>query len=157
MVPREDPPQLALALIGVDVAADGAEAADRRDALELPRPDVEARLRRQERADRAKLGDVAGERPGVGLVLEGGDHRLRAAVERDELVVLGHRFAEARAAIAEDAAFAVDRDRRRDRDRLLERPLLERHPRRARAVAEGQVLQRALAALVADGAVERMV
>src|SRR5206468_7633934 len=46
---------------------------------------------------------------------------------------------------------------RADRDRLLERSLREGHPRVARAVAEGQVLQRALAALVADRAVERMV
>src|SRR5262249_902176 len=114
VVPREDPPQLALPLVGVDVAADGAEPADSRDALELPRADVEARLRRQQRADGTELGDVAGERARVGLVLESGDHRLRAAVERDELVVLGDRLAEARAAVAEDAALAVDRDRRRD-------------------------------------------
>ena len=83
--------------------------------------------------------------------------RVRAAVPRDQLVVLGDVAREPRAAVAEDAALAVERDQRRDRDRLLERHLRERHPRRARAVAEGQVLQRALAALVADRAVERMV
>ena len=48
---------------------------------------------------------------------------------RDELSVLANRLAEARAAVAEDAALAVERDRRRDRNRLLERRLLERHPR----------------------------
>src|SRR5207244_11322114 len=85
------------------------------------------------------------------------EHRLRAAVERDELHVLRHGLAEAGAAVAEDAALAVERDRRRDRDRLLECALREEHPRRAGSVAERQVLQRALAALVADGAVERMV
>src|SRR5262249_51294073 len=157
VVPREDPPHLALALVGVDVAADRAEAADRRDALEFPRTDVEARLCRQQRADGAELGDVARERARVGLVFERGDHRLGAPVERDELVVLRDRFAEARAPVAEDAALAIDRDRRRDRDRLLERPLLECHARRARAVAEGQILQQAFAALVADWAVERVV
>ena len=46
---------------------------------------------------------------------------------------------------------------RRDRDRLLERDLRERHPCLAGAVAEREVLQWALAALVADGAVERVV
>ena len=66
-------------------------------------------------------------------------------------------FAEARAAVTEDAALAVERDQRRDRDRLLERALRERHARVAGPVAERQVLQRALAALVADGAVERVV
>ena len=93
----------------------------------------------------------------VRLVLERRDHRLRAAVDRDELAVLGDLLAEARAAVAEDAALAVERDQRRDRDRLLERALRERHARVAGPVAEGQVLQRALAALVADGAVERVV
>src|SRR5207244_7219559 len=61
------------------------------------------------------------------------------------------------AAVAEDAALAVECDQRRHRDRLLERALRERHARVAGPVAEGQVLQRALAALVADRAVERMV
>src|SRR5205085_6149638 len=78
-------------------------------------------------------------------------------VAGDELVVLAHVRAEARAAVAEDAALAVEGDRRRDRDRLLEGELLEGHPRVAGAVAERQVLQRALAALVAHGTVERVV
>src|SRR6266536_2388271 len=78
-------------------------------------------------------------------------------LDGDEPVVLGDRLAEACAAVAEDAALAVDRDRGRDRDRLLEGALLERHPRVAGAVAKGQVLQRALAALVADRTVERVV
>src|SRR5262249_48490613 len=74
-----------------------------------------------------------------------------------ELAVFAHVRAEARAAVTEDAALAVERDRRRDRDRLLERLLLVDHPRVAGPVAERQILQRALAALVADGAVERVV
>src|SRR6188508_2173154 len=72
-------------------------------------------------------------------------------------VVLGDALGKARAAVAEDAALTVEGDGRRDRDRLLERALGELHPRVARAPAEGQVLQRALAALVADRAVERVV
>src|SRR5205807_3826902 len=75
----------------------------------------------------------------------------------DELAILGDALAEAGAPVAEDAALAVERDRGRDRDRLLEGELLEAHPRVARPVAEREVLQRALAALVADGAVERVV
>src|SRR5207249_8980507 len=122
-----------------------------------PRPPLEAVLRRQERADRAELGHVAGERARVGHVLEGRDHRQRAAVGGDELAVLRDALAEARAAVTEDAALAVERDGGRDRDRLLEGELFEAHPRVAGPVAEGEVLQRALAALVADRAVERMV
>src|SRR5439155_22371873 len=61
VVSREDPLDLPLARRGVDVAADGAEAAHRRDGLYLPRPCLEAIRRREERADRAELGDVPGE------------------------------------------------------------------------------------------------
>src|SRR5207253_3587893 len=124
-----------------------------RHVLDLPRARLEAVLRRGEGADGAELDDVAGERRPVGLVLEGRDQRLRAAVARDQLAVLGDRLREARAAVAEDAALAVEGDRRRDRDRLLEGALGEGHARVAGPVAEGQVLQRALAALVADRAV----
>ena len=157
VVAGEDPLDLPLAHGRVDVAADRAEAADRRHVDDLPRPPLEAVLRRQQRADRAELGHVAGERARVGQVLERRDHRQRAAVCGDELAVLRDALAEARAAVAEDAALAVERDRGRDRDRLLEGELLEAHPRVAGAVAEGEVLQRALAALVADRAVERVV
>src|SRR5205823_12158542 len=62
MVARLDPLHLALARRDADVAADGAEAADGRRRLDLPGPTLEAVLGRGERADRAELGDVAGER-----------------------------------------------------------------------------------------------
>ena len=100
---------------------------------------------------------LPGEVRAVGLVLEGGDDRGRSAVDGDELAVLRDVLREARAAVAEDAALAVERDQRRDRDRLVERPLGEVHAGRPRAEAEGEVLQWALAALVAVRAVERMV
>src|SRR5205814_10572196 len=119
VVAREDPLGLALARRRRDVAPDGAEPADGRHVLDLPRPRLEPVLRRGERSDRAELDHVAGERRAVRVVLESRDHRLRAAVERDELAVLGHTLGEAGAAVAEDAALAVERDRRRDPDRLL--------------------------------------
>src|SRR5206468_1376024 len=140
-----------------DVAADRAETADGGRVLDLPRPRLEAVLRGGERAHRTKLDHVARERSPVRLVLEGRDQRLRAAVARHELAVLGDVAREARAAVAEDAALAVEGDRRRDRDRLLEGALREGHARVARAVAEGEILERALAALVADRAIERVV
>src|SRR6185436_9025779 len=90
-------------------------------------------------------------------VLERGDLGPRAAVDRDELAVLRDALGEPRAPVAEDAALAVERDVRRDRDRLVGRELLERHPCAAGAGAERQVLERALAALVANRAVERVV
>src|SRR5205823_6969439 len=127
---------------------------DGREVLDLPRARLEAVLRRGQGADRTELNHVAGERRPVGLVLERRDQRLGAAVERDELAVLGDALGEARAPVAEDAALPVEGDRRRDRDRLVEGALGEGHARVARAPAECQVLERALAALVADRAVE---
>src|SRR3954453_7950457 len=154
MVARDDPYDLPFADRRGDVAADGAHAADRRNALRLPRARLVPVGRRQQCADRTELDDVPGEAAAVRLVVERRDHRLRTAVHGDELAVLRHVLGESRAAVTEDAARAVDRDRRRDRDRLLPRALLEGHARRAGAVAERQVLQRALAALVADRTVE---
>ena len=157
MVAREDPLDLALADRRGRVAADRAARADGGDVLDVPRPRVEAVERRRERADRAELDDVAGEGRAVRLVLEGRDLGVRSAIPRDELAVLGDVLREPRAAVAEDAALAVERDERRDRDRLVDGELGERHARVAGPVAEREVLQRALAALVADRAVERVV
>src|SRR5581483_7334474 len=111
-----------------------AHAAHRRHVLDLPRPPPEAVLRGEQRADGAALGDVAGERAAVGLVLECRDDRHRAAISGDELAVLTHVLAEARAAVAQDAALTVEGDCRGDGDRLLERELLEAHARVPRAV-----------------------
>src|SRR2546430_5704394 len=91
------------------------------------------------------------------MAVEGRDVGLGAALLQDELVVLGDLLAEAHAAVAEDAALAVDRDRRRELERLDEVALGLDEARAAAAPAEADVLQRALAALVADGAVERVV
>ena len=111
----------------------GAAGADGRHVLDLPRPRLEAVEGRRERADGAELDHVPGEDRAVRLVLEGRDLGARAAVPRDQLAVLGDLLREARAAVAEDAALAVERDQRRDRDRLVERELREGHARCCRA------------------------
>ena len=80
-----------------------------------------------------------------------------AALLEDQLVVLGDLLAEAHAAVAEDAALAVDGHQRAERERLLEVALGLDEARAPAAPAEGDVLQRALAALVAHRAVERVV
>jgi hypothetical protein len=64
---------------------------------------------------------------------------------------------EAGAARALDAALAVEQDQLADLDGLDEVALLLDEAGLARAVSQGLVLQRALAALVADRAVERVV
>src|SRR5215204_2151750 len=157
VVAGEDPLDFPLAGRRRDVAAHRAHPAHGRDVLDLPGTPLESVRRRSQRADRAELDHVAGEPPAVRLVLEGRDHGLRAAVARDQLAVFGDLAGEARAAVAEDAALAVERDQRADRNWLVEGPLGKRHPRVAWAVAKRQILERALAALVADRAVERVV
>ena len=81
----------------------------------------------------------------------------RAAVHEVDQRVVGDLGREPGAAVAEDAALAVEVDGLGDRDRLLVVPLLLDPARLARAVGHGLVLQRALAALVAHRAVERVV
>ena len=157
MVARQHARHLALPRRRPGVAAHRAEAADRRDVLDLPGARAEAVDRRGERAHGTQLDDVAGEMGAVRLVLERGDVRVGAAVQRHELSVLRDLLGEAGAAVAEDATLAVERDQRGDRNWLVERALGVGHPGRARPVAEGEVLQRALAALVAVGAVEWVV
>src|SRR6185312_15316639 len=140
-----------------DVALARAERADGARLLDVPGPGAEAVGVVGQRADRAEVGDVAVERRDVGAVVEGADEGAVAALEQLQLGVFGDLLAEAHAAVAEDAALAVDRDQRREFDRLLEVALFIDHAAFARAPALRDVLQRALAALVADGAIERVV
>jgi len=140
-----------------DVALRGAQRADAGAALNVPRARAEAVGLRGQRAHRAQLDDVAAERSHVGVAVVRADERVGTALGEDELVVLGDLLAKAHAAVAEDAALAVDRDQRRQRQRLLEVTLGLDHAAAAQAPAEGDVLQRALAPLVAYGAVERVV
>ena len=140
-----------------DVALRGAQRAQRSGALDLPRPRAEAVGARGERADGTQLDDVAAEGRDVGVAVEGADERVRSALEQDQLVVLGDLLRVAHAAVAEDAALAVDRDEGRELERLAEVALGLDEARVPAAPAEGDVLERALAALVADRAVQRMV
>ncbi len=82
---------------------------------------------------------------------------MGAALEQHELVVLCDLLGVAHTAVAQDAALAVDRDQGGELERLDEVALGLNKARNAAAPAEGDVLQRALAALVTYGAVERMV
>jgi hypothetical protein len=97
------------------------------------------------------------ERVDVGAVVEGADEGSVAAIEQLQLRVLADLLAEAHAAVAKDAALAVDRDEGGELDRLLEVALGVGEAAPARAPAHRDVLQRAFAAFVADGAVERVV
>src|SRR5205085_9756042 len=97
------------------------------------RPRAEAIGPRRQRPHRAELDDVAAERRDVRVPVERADERRRAALVQDQLVVLGDLLRVAHAAVAEDAALAVDRDQRRELQRLLEVALGLDETRRARA------------------------
>ena len=92
-----------------------------------------------------------------GSVGEGRHLDLLAAPGEVDLGLAGHLGGEAGAAGALDAALAVEQHEVRDGDGLLEVALLLDEAALARAVGQRLVLQRALAALVADRAVERVV
>ncbi len=157
VVARQHPHDVLVADGELDVALARAERADRSRVLDVPGAGAEAVGLRRQGAHRAELDDVAVEGGDVGLVVEGPDEGAVAALEQLELLVLGDLLAEAHAAVAEDAALAVDLDERGERKRLLEVALGVGHAAAARAPAHRDVLERALAALVADGAVERVV
>src|SRR5262249_6454149 len=146
---RDQAQDRAVARVQRHVAADAAAAADRRRAREVPRPRAEPVLARGQRADRAQLDRVAGERRRERLARQRTGLAVAAALERDQRLVAGDLVLEARAAVAQDAALLVEHDQLAERERLVLGALALVHARDAEAVPERVVLQRALAALVA--------
>ncbi len=149
--------ELVAAGLDDDTAADRARRARALDLLEIPRPGLEPVGRGRERADGTDLHGVAREVRRERFVGEREDLGLVAPVGEGDERVAGDLVGEPGAPVTEDAALAVEQDEVADRDRLLEVALLLEVPALARAVAQRLVLQRALAALVADRAVERVV
>ena len=96
------------------------------------------------------------------LFLEGGDLAAVAAIDDVDLRVGLDLAHEPHAARAQDAAVAVQHQRRPEIDvgadtLAVEHPPRELHAALVGAEAVGEVLERTLAALVADGAVERVI
>ncbi len=148
---------LAAAVVDPDRRAAGVVLGDRRRRDEVEGPRAEAVRRGGQRADRADLDGVAGEVALERLLLVDPDLLERAALDERDEGVAGDLLGEAGAARAQHAALAVEQDLGGDVDRLGVEPLVLGEPGLAAAVAHRLVLQRALAALVADGAVERVV
>ena len=127
---------------------------------QVERAGAEAVLRRGQRADRADLDRVAREVGLEGLLLVDADLLQRAALEELDERVAGDLLGEPGAPGAQHAPLPVEQHLRGDVDRLGEGALdatAGREPGLAAAVGHRLVLQRALAALVADRAVERVV
>src|SRR5690606_24665308 len=142
--------------VDADIRAHRIECVDALGLAELPRPRREGVRLRGQRPNRAEIVDVAG-KLAVERLFEVGDNlHILAAINRAEL------FDPRNLARKADAAGAVDAA---GHDRLDQRPhvffrhgaLVLEKAAVARAVGHRLVLQVALAALIADRTVERMV
>lgn len=120
-------------------------------------PGAEAVRRRGQRPDRADLDGVPGEVRLEGVALSGADLLERAALDQFDHRVARHLVGEPGAARAEHAPLAVQQHLGGDGDGLLEGALLPVEAGVGAAVRHRLVLQGALAALVADRAVQRVV
>ena len=142
-----------------DIAADVAAVAHRLRGLEVPDARLEAELARGERAGGADVGDARRHPVVERRSRKHADLGGRAALEEPQLTGAADLGGEADAARAVDAAVHVLHDVRADRRAVharigaLELAVARGHA----AVVERVVLQRALAGLVADRAVQRMV
>ncbi len=154
--PRQHAQHLPVARIEADAAADRVRHVDRFGLGQLPRPGEEGVGLRGQGADRAQIDDVGRQLRAQRPLDIGADLHVLAAPGGPELLHPGNFGQKADAARAVDAARHVGLDQRAEilvADRAL--ALLE--PAAVEAVGHRLVLQVALAALVADRAVERMV
>ncbi len=148
--------QLAVARRERRRAAQAAVRAHRRRRLQVPLARVPARERLVvEHAGRAHLDEVAAELALQRAALGAPEVHLVAQAERAEVPASGVVVVEARAAVAGDAAVQLVGDER-SQVLVLERPLAAAVAPVAVPAHHGHVLQVALAALVADGAVVRV-
>ena len=156
MVARQDAHHFAPARIDADVAAQRVHHVDALDLAQLPRPRGEGVGLVGQRADRAQIDDVALHLGFEDFPEVAGDLAVLAA---SGLAHLGHARDlgdEAHAAGAGDAARHVGADQRPELQ-ILRRALGFAVAGEIHAVSHRLVLQVALAALIADRAVERVV
>src|ERR1700682_792385 len=143
-----------IARLHLGVAAHGAAVTDGRRAAHVPGAGAEAPVGAGQRSHRAQLHDVALEGAFHGLPVEGPDHGVHATVEEHQLALLRDFVEVAQAALARDATFHVEHDPPGQRNRFGVFHLLFEEPARTATVVEAEILQVALPAFVADGAVE---
>src|ERR1700726_1700822 len=118
--------------------------------LQLPGTRPESILAMRQGAHRAHLREVALELGGELLIVERRHQCLDATLLQHDLLLAGDLVVVADTAPAEDAALLVELDVLRKGYRLVEVHLLgDGKARRTRAVAEGEVLQVALAPAIA--------
>ena len=150
--------ELAFACAHGELAAGAAMGADRVGLGEVPGAGLVAVGDAHKGADRADLHAVAALVAAVEAAREAGDRGVHALLDGAERHRPDHLLAHPHAPLALDAAVHVHNDDGAELDVLrVEDPLRLAEPADPRAVGHHHVLQLALAALVADRAVERMV
>ena len=147
----------ATAVVGAGCTAACAVLAHARGRDEVIGAGTEAVCRAGQRADGADLDGVAGEVGLERLVLVDADLLQGATLDQGDERVARDLVGKTRAAGAEDTALAVEQYLRGDVDRFGVGALDVLEAARGPPVGHGLVLQGALAALVADRAVQRVV
>jgi hypothetical protein len=154
---RPEADHVLIAGVDTDVAALGAAGTDARRLVEIPGPRLVQEVLRDQRPYGAQVHDVAG--PGMVQLLLAGDADIRPiSTFRDiEHRFFGNVLHEADAASAEDAAIGHVQDVRTEIfDRAVPLGIL-RVAGAGAPLLENVVLELALARLIADRAIERMV
>src|SRR5690606_15706991 len=129
----------------------------RRRRTHLPDAGAEAPIDGGQRADRANVDDVHRIRLVERLSRRGNRVVLDAPIRDGELMAAGHLIREAGAACAVDASLRIQHDAGPEGDLLRLVDLAKLEARTFRAVFVGLDLQRAVAGLITDRTVERMV
>ena len=156
VIARQNPHDFAPARVDANGRADRVHHVDRFRLGELPRPDLARPGPVIERANRAQINHV-GTHLGEHALLEvGRDLHVFAATDGAKFLDAGDLGHEA------DAAGALDAARHRGLDQrpevlVLDRALVLGEPRPADAECHCLILQIALAALIADRAIKRMI
>ena len=101
--------------------------------------------------------DVAREIRSIRIIREGVDFGCISAVDEVDERIAGHFFGEPGATVTQDAALTVKQYQFGDRNWLFKVTLLFNETRFTRTEGQRLILQRTLAALVAHGAIERVV
>jgi len=154
---REQPVELRAAALDVGVAAVRTTGADAGALVDEPDARLEAEVGVQERADRAYIDRITRIVAIERLPGKRGYQGMVAAIDHRELRLLRDLVHEAHAAGAHDAALGVVDDHGPELFALGLLQLVRPLPRGLVVVLHVVVLQLALARLIADGAVDRVV
>src|SRR6266508_3333665 len=146
-------------LIGLDadVAARAAARTDRRGLLQIPNSDLETKIAIRERAHGADVDHIGRQRIVEHGALEQRNGRMIAAVDHGEFIGFGDLLAKAHAARTLDAALAVEDDIWPENRSLAVVYLANVKAALLTVMLHVIILQPALARLIADRTVDRVI